>query len=70
MRKQRTPEEKVAKTLAQSISDVSLDLDEVGIHLANNLPNVSFRRLEEVVESAKQEKESRNVRARTNTIDY
>lgn len=70
MRKQRTPEEKVAKTLAQSISDVSLDLDEVGIHLANNLPNVSFRRLEEVIESAKQEKESKHVGTRQHTIDY
>ena len=70
MRKQRTPEEKVAKTLAQSVSDVSLDLDEVGIHLANNLPNVSFRRLEEVIDSAKQEKENKNVRTRTDTFDY
>jgi hypothetical protein len=39
-----TEEEKAAKKLANIVSDVRLDLDEVGIHLAQ-LPNDSIRRL-------------------------
>jgi hypothetical protein len=53
-----TEEEKVAKKLATIISDVRLDLDEVGIHLAN-LSNVSYRRLTEIAESAEYEKENK-----------
>jgi hypothetical protein len=56
MRRIQTEEEKVAKKLANIVSDVRLDLDEVGGHLAN-LPNVAYRRLSEVVDSAESEKE-------------
>jgi hypothetical protein len=68
MRKIRTPEEKVAKTLATLINDVSLNLDEIGIHLANNVANVSFRRLQEVVESAEHEKSRKFIENDTNTL--
>jgi hypothetical protein len=63
MRKIRTPEEKVAKGIANLVGDVTLNLDEVGQHLANNLPNVFYRRLLEVVESATYEKEMKLERA-------
>lgn len=56
MRRIRTPEEKVAKQLADIVNNVSIDLDEVGIHLAINQPHISYLRLENIVESAKEEK--------------
>lgn len=59
MRKSLAPEEKIAKHLAQLVSDVSLDIEQVGIYLARNFPNVSFRRLQVVIESAEHEKESK-----------
>jgi len=58
MRRIQTEEEKAAKKIANIVSDVRLDLDEVGSHLAN-LPNVSYRRLSEIVDSAEYEKESK-----------
>ena len=58
MRRIQTEEEKAAKKLATIVSDVRLDLDEVGGHLAN-LPNVAYRRLSEIVDSAEYEKESK-----------
>jgi hypothetical protein len=58
MRRIQTDEEKAAKKLANIVSDVRLDLDEVGGHLAN-LPNVAYRRLSEVVDSAEDEKEGK-----------
>jgi hypothetical protein len=58
MRRIQTEEEKAAKKLATIVSDVRLDLDEVGSHLVN-LPNVAYRRLSEVVDSAKDEKEGK-----------
>ncbi len=58
MRRIQTDEEKAAKKLATIVSDVRLDLDEVGSHLAN-LPNVAYRRLSEVVDSAEDEKEGK-----------
>ena len=58
MRRIQTEEEKAAKKLATIVSDVRLDLDEVGSHLAN-LPNVAYRRLSEVVDSAEDEKEGK-----------
>lgn len=61
MRKIRTDEEKVARQISNLISSVSLDLDEIGIALATANPNVSYRRLQIIIESAEQEKESYNV---------
>lgn len=55
-RKVRTAEEKAAQQLANIVSDVRLNLDEVGIYLAT-YENVSVRRLVEIVETAEYEKE-------------
>jgi hypothetical protein len=53
----QTEEEKAAKKIATVISDVRLDLDEVGISLSH-LPNVVIRRLSLIAESAEAERES------------
>ena len=57
MRRHLTEEEKVAKKLANIVSDVRLDLDDVGIYLARLAPNVVYRRLSEIADSAEAEKE-------------
>jgi D-alanyl-D-alanine dipeptidase len=57
-----TEEEKVAKRLATIISDVRLDLDEVGIHLAQITPTTSYNRLMLIAEAAEFEKENIDVR--------
>lgn len=56
MRRIKTDEEKAAHKLATIVSDVRLNLDEVGIYLAT-YENVSVRRLVEIVETAEYEKE-------------
>ena len=67
MKRIKTEEEKAANKLATIVSDVRLDLDEVGSHLVN-LPNVAYRRLSEVVDSAKDEKEGKYDREHTPNI--
>jgi hypothetical protein len=62
MRKSQTKSEKIAIKLMEISNDVTLDLDQIGIYLARLSPNVSFRRLNEIIESANYEKESQNVR--------
>ena len=57
-----TPEEKIAQRLATLVSDLRLDLDQVGIYLARTAPNVSYNRLIEIVESAQFEKENNGFR--------
>lgn len=57
-----TPEEKVAQRLATIVSDLRLDLDQVGIYLARTAPNVSYNRLIEIAESAQFEKENNGFR--------
>lgn len=64
----KTDEEKAAEKLIQIVESVNLDLDRVGVHLANIAPNVSFRRLGIIVDSADQEKESYNVRISHDTL--
>jgi hypothetical protein len=56
MKKIITKEEKVAKQLSNLVSDVTLDLDEVGKALAYE-PTVLSNRLDIVVESAREAKE-------------
>ena len=57
-----TPEEKVAQRLSTIVSDLRLDLDQVGIYLARTAPNVSYNRLIEIAESAQFEKENNGFR--------
>jgi Zn finger protein HypA/HybF involved in hydrogenase expression len=56
MRRRQTKEETVAKKLAMSVSDVTLDLEEVGRHLATE-PTVLANRLDIIIETTRQEKE-------------
>ena len=58
MAKRITKEEKVAIKLGEQMSDLTLDLDEVGKHLATS-KTVLVNRLSVVVESAREEKEDR-----------
>lgn len=56
MRKRQTKEELIAKKLATAVADVTLDLDEIGRHLATE-QTVLVNRLDLVLESAIYEKE-------------
>lgn len=56
MRKRITKEERVAIKLSESVSDVTLDLDEVGRALATS-PTILADRLQVVMESAREEKQ-------------
>ena len=53
---------KIAKKLSDIVSDVRLDLDLVGVYLAEIAPTVSYRRLSTLIESADAEKERQNDR--------
>jgi len=57
-RKQKTEEEKVAERMASMLSDVRLDLDEVGISLARMKPATIYNRLILVTDSAEDEMEN------------
>lgn len=58
MRKRQTQEERVAKQLTDIVKDLTLDLDEVGRHMAINFPTILANRLDVVIESARYEKEN------------
>ena len=58
MRAILTQEEKIARKLSDIVSDARLDLDLVGQYLARAFPNLTYRRLSVIIESAEQEKES------------
>jgi hypothetical protein len=58
----KTEEEKAALKLATIVSDVRLDLDEVGIYLGRYAPTISYNRLILIAESAEFEKENIDVR--------
>jgi hypothetical protein len=55
-------EEKIAKQLAKIVSDLTLDLEAVGVALAKAFPNVIYHRLEVIKEAAENEREMINVR--------
>ena len=62
MRRIKTDEEKAAQKLAMIVSDVRLDLDEVGMYLGRYAPTISYNRLMLIAESAEFEKENIDVR--------
>jgi hypothetical protein len=62
MRRIKTDEEKAAIKLATIVSDVRLDLDEVGVYLGRYAPTISYNRLLLIAESAEFEKENIDVR--------
>mgnify|MGYP000617906076 CR=1 FL=1 len=55
-------EEKIAKQLAKIVSDLTLDLEAVGVALAKAFPNVIYHRLEIIKDAAEYEREAINVR--------
>jgi len=53
---------KSSKEISAIVSDVRLDLDEVGMYLGRYAPTVSYNRLMLIAESAEFEKENIDVR--------
>lgn len=58
----KSPEEKVAGAIHQMLSDLNLDLDQVGIYIGRIRPQTSHRRLEIILEAAEEE--------RNGVVDY
>ncbi len=56
MARKITEEGRVAKKLSIIANDLSLDLEHVGLLLSDITPNVSFRRLQLIMEVAEQER--------------
>lgn len=52
----RSQEEKTAEQIAKIISDLRLDIEQVGIYIGRMLPATTFRRLQVIAESAEHEK--------------
>lgn len=63
MSKRMTDEQKAAKALANIVNDLTLDLETVGMYLAQYEATVLHNRLIVVVESAEYQKEMSNVRS-------
>jgi len=57
-----TKEEKVAKTIAEKLADLTLDLEMVGNYLAWNVSGVLYNRFLIVAETTFDEKEKQNDR--------
>jgi Flp pilus assembly CpaE family ATPase len=57
MRKRITDEEKVAKRLADMISDLRLDLEMISLYISQISPNVTINRILLMAEFLKEEKE-------------
>ena len=58
-RKLITKEEKVAIQLSNILADLRLDLDMVGHHLAESVPNVIYNRLITITDSAEHTREEK-----------
>lgn len=63
-----TKEDKLAVKMIDQVNDLTLDLDQVGIVIAQISPSVLFNRLEVIVESAREEKEKQYVRDNSNPL--
>ena len=53
-----TPEEKVAMKLKTIVEDLNLDLEQTGVMLARVLPQLTYTRLEAILESMQYEREA------------
>jgi hypothetical protein len=58
----KSREEKIAEQLTKLISDLTLDLENLGRRLAMYLPNVIYSRMMIVFEAMKYERENKNDR--------
>jgi hypothetical protein len=65
MRKVVTNEEKIAKTLSDSISDLRLDLEMISFYITQISPNVTINRILLMAEFLKEDKEGTQ-----NNYDY
>lgn len=65
-RRQKTEEEKLAEKLATMISDLRVDLDEVGVSIARMKPVTIYNRLIAITDSAEEEMEYQNGKPRNN----
>jgi len=52
----KSREEQVAGKMADMLSDLRLDLDQVGIYIARHRPTINYNRLQEIADSAYYEK--------------
>ena len=59
-KKNFTKEEKVATTMVGLVNDFTLDLDLVGVYVAETASTVLYNRLITVADSAEQEREKQN----------
>lgn len=59
MAKRLSEAEKTAVKIARLVNDLTLDLDQVGVYLAREHA-VTYRRIQEIAEAAKFEKEEVN----------
>lgn len=55
----KSPNEKVAEKIADLVNDLTLDLDQIGTYIARE-PAVTYRRVIEIAESAKYEREGQD----------
>lgn len=60
MRLPKSKEETTAEKIASLITDLRLDLEQVGIYVARQ-PNTVYRRIQIVAESAEYEKEQSSI---------
>lgn len=60
IRKRLTEEEKVAMKISAIICDLRVDIEQVGMYLAQSTPYVAYNRIQEVAEAAKFYKEERH----------
>jgi hypothetical protein len=67
-KKQVTREEKVAKTIIESVNDFTLDLDSVGRYIAEQSNSVLYNRLDVVADSARETKEELHERLNHNRV--
>lgn len=54
-----TDEERVAMRLAKEVSDLRIDIEQVGQYLADIAPTVSYNRFIEIAQSAQYHKEEK-----------
>ena len=59
MAKRLSKNEKVAIKLSELLNDLTLDIEQIGYYIGAEAENVSYRRLQEVMEAARFEKEER-----------
>jgi len=68
MRKIKTEEEKSANKIIDIVSDLRLDLDKIGYHIAEYAPTTVYNRLLIIAEAAEFEKENNYVIRERNDI--